>query len=374
MTALKSLTVENFAAFHQKLEWKHASLNVIIGENDTGKTHLLKLLYSMSRSIEEYSKKKTGPEPKDLAELLAQKLRWSFLPQKLELGRVVSRGDGNRLNVALCWNDGGHLKFGFGKDTVSKIVELQTDGLSMLEGHKATFLPTKEILSIFDAIVATREAVEIASFDDTYYDLVQDYRQPPMKGKLRDDFKKVFKHLEDVCGGEVEMEKDGNIVFRRGREVFNMHQTAEGIKKIGILSRLMRNGRLAPASESCVLPAASDFEDDRIVPARGSMLFVDEPEVNLHPKAIVLFAEILHEFAQSGIQVYLTTHSYILLKRLEQLAREKKTDYSLLDLRKQDGAGVTGTVTRLADGLPQNPIVEESLRLFDLDVQLDLAG
>jgi len=355
MTAFKSLVVENFVAFQHKLVWQYASLNVIIGENDTGKTHLLKLLYAMSRSIEDYAKKKAGPEPKDLAELLAQKLRWTFLPPRLELGRLVSRGTGNRLSVDLCWNTDGCLKFGFGKDTVSKIVELQTHGLPELEGHKATFLPPKEILSLFEAIVATRETVEIASFDDTYYDLVQDYRQPTTKGVLQNNIKQVFKHLEDVTGGgEVEMEKDGNIVFRRGKDVFNMHQTAEGIKKIGILSRLMRNRRLTPAG--------------------GSMLFVDEPEVNLHPKAIVLFAEMLHEFAQSGMQVYLTTHSYFLLKRLEQLARENNTGYCLLDLRKQGSAGVTGTVTRLADGLPDNPIVEESLRLFDLDVKLDLAS
>jgi hypothetical protein len=267
---------------------------------------------------------------------------------------LVTRGSGNRLGANLCWNTGGHLKFAFGKDTTTKIVEIDTNRLSDLEGSKASFLPPKEILSIFDAIVATRETVEIAAFDDTYYDLVQDYRQPPTSGNLQVNIKKALLHLENVTGGgEVEMEKDGNIVFRRGKEVFNMHQTAEGIKKIGILSRLMRNRRLTPAG--------------------GCMLFVDEPEVNLHPKAIVLFAEMLHEFAQSGIQVYLTTHSYFLLKRLEQLAREKNTDYSLLDLRKQDGAGVTGTVSKLADGLPQNPIVEESLRLFDRDVQLDLA-
>lgn len=355
MTVLKSLFIENFVAFQQPLKWTpHASLNVIIGENDTGKTHLLKLLYAISRSIEDHSKKQAGPEPKELSELLAQKLRWTFLPQKLELGRLVTRGSGNRLSVELCWGSGGHLKFGFGKDTVSKIVEMQTNGLPELSGSKATFLPPKEILSIFDAIVATRETVEIAAFDDTYYDLVQDYRQPTTAGNLQANIKRALVHLENVTGGgEVEMEKDGNIVFRRGKEVFNMHQTAEGIKKIGILSRLMRNRRLTPAG--------------------GCMLFVDEPEVNLHPKAIVLFAEMLHEFAQSGIQVYLTTHSYFLLKRLEQLAREKKTDYSLLDLRKQEGAGVTGTVTKLAKGLPQNPIVEESLSLFDRDVQLDLA-
>lgn len=177
------MIVEGFVAFQQKLEWKeHASLNVIIGENDTGKTHLLKLLYAVSRSIEDYSKKRAGPEPKDLSELLAGKLRWTFLPQKMELGRLVSRGAGQRLNVELCWNSDGHLKFGFGKDTTVK------------------------------------------------------------------------------------------------------------------------------------------------------------------------------------------------MKRLEQLAREHRTDYTLLDLRKRDGGGVVGSVTRLVDGLPMNPIVEESLRLFDKDVQLDLEG
>ena len=102
------------------------------------------------------------------------------------------------------------------------------------------------------------------------------------------------------------------------------------------------------------------------------MLFVDEPEVNLHPRAIVLFADMLHEFAQSGVQVYLTTHSFYMLKRLEQLARKHKADYSLLDLRKQETGGVVGSVTRLSDGLPMNPIVEESLRLYEADVALDL--
>jgi len=83
MTTFTSLTVENFVGFHQRLEWRdHASLNVIIGVNDTGKTHLLKLLYAMTRSIEDYSKKQAGPEPKELAELLSSKLRWTFLPQK----------------------------------------------------------------------------------------------------------------------------------------------------------------------------------------------------------------------------------------------------------------------------------------------------
>lgn len=351
---LTSLTTEGFAAFQQRLEWTdHAPLNVIIGENDTGKTHLLKLLYAMTRSIEEYWKKRAGPDPKELPELLAHKLRWTFLPHHLELGRLVSRGNGSRLTVDMTWNSHGGLRFGFGRETVSRIVECHSDGVEQLRSRTSSFLPPKEILSIFDAIVATREGAELAAFDDTYYDLLQDFRQPLVRGKLQPDINTILHHLEEVIGGgEIEYDLQKGIWFRRGKERFNMHQTAEGIKKIGLLARLMRNHRLSPKT--------------------GGLLFVDEPETNLHPRAIILFAEMLHEFARSGIQVYLTTHSYFLLKRLEQLAREHGTNDALLNLRREDGQGVVGSVSRLADGLPENPIVDQSLRLFDLDVQLDL--
>ena len=62
----EDVNVENFVAFHQHLEWReHASLNVISGVNDTGKTHLL-----------------------------SSKLRWIFLPQKMELGRKTASSTG----------------------------------------------------------------------------------------------------------------------------------------------------------------------------------------------------------------------------------------------------------------------------------------
>lgn len=350
---IEKLDIQGFAIFKQPLEWRrHGGLNLIIGENDTGKTHLLKLLYAVTRAAEEYWKKAAGPSPVELPEILAAKLRWVFLPQQMELGRLVSRGGHYRLKVDLGMSGDGSLRFEFGKDTTSKILQWQSDGLSALKGLRANYLPPKEILSIFDAIVATREAQEIAAFDDTYYDLVQDFRQPTTAGKWQNNVARAVKHLDQVtCGGEVEMDAKG-IWFRRGNERYNMHQTAEGIKKIGILHRLMRNRRLTPKG--------------------GCLLFVDEPETNLHPKAVVRFAEMLFEYARSGIQVYATTYSYFLLKRLEQLARESQTDDTLLDLRRENGEGVRGMITRLADGLPDSPIIEQSMALFDEDVRLDL--
>ena len=348
---IDTLRVEGFAVFREALNWHgHGSLNIIIGENDTGKTHLLKLLYSVARAVEEYFKKAQGPEPLDLSSLLAAKLRWVFLPQNLELGRLVSRGGEAKLRISLGINPSSSLQFEFGR---SRILQCHSDGLSAMKSLRCNYLPPKEILSIFDAIVETREGKEIASFDDTYYDLVQDFRLPTTSGKWQKNVATAAKHLEEVTGGgEVEMDANG-IWFKRGSERYNMHQTAEGIKKIGILHRLMRNRRLTPTG-SC-------------------LLFVDEPETNLHPKAVVRFAEMLFEYARAGIQVYVTTHSYFLLKRLEQLAREhQQSDHSLLDLRRSDAGGVTGRICRLSDGLPDNPIIRQSLALFDEDVRLDL--
>ena len=66
MTRLTSLCLENFVAFQQPLDWRvHSSLNVIIGVNDTGKTHLLKLLYAMTRSVEEFWKKQIDQKEKE---------------------------------------------------------------------------------------------------------------------------------------------------------------------------------------------------------------------------------------------------------------------------------------------------------------------
>lgn len=356
MSILTRLRLENFALFRD-FEWgDQAMLNVIIGENDTGKTHLLKLLYALSRGIEEYWKKTSGPQPLELAEVLSNKLRWTFLPQQFALKWLVSRGC-DRLDIHLEWRRGGGLQLNFGKDTVHRIGECHSNALEAMRGPRATFLPPKEILTITDAIVATREGQEIAGFDDTYYDLVRDFRQPLTPGALQTNLQTAVGHLAQVTGGgEIQQDREGAIWFERNinggrRERYNMAQTAEGIKKIGILSRLMRNRRLYPTE--------------------GSLLFVDEPEANLHPRAIVLFADMLDQFAQSGIQVYVATHSYFLLKRLEQLSRRRGADSVLLDLRKANG-GVTATSYRLSEGLPANPIIEQSLRLFDDDLRLDL--
>lgn len=335
---------------HESFDWhQHSQINLIIGENDTGKTQLLKLLYSIAKGLELYQKRqKSTNDP--LAEILAQKMLWVFQPDKFELGKLVRRGSDKKaaFEFRLC---GENIHFSFDKNTKKTIKDCSSKTYTLCD-IDALYLPPKEVVSVMDAISATRRELEIPGFDDTYLDLIDLLRVPTTRGSIAKNLIAVTRHLyEATGGGEMKYEK-GEFIFTRDREKYGMRSVAEGIRKISVLSHLIRNRTLK-----------SD-----------SILFIDEPETNLHPRYIVLFVEMLYLIAQSGVQIYIATHSEFLLKRFEQLTRENKEPgfTRLLSLTQNADRSINYQCRDLIDGLPDNPIMEQTLSLYETDVRLDL--
>ena len=89
---------------------------------------------------------------------------------------------------------------------------------------------------------------------------------------------------------------------RQGNLEFSL--LAEGMRKLALLWLLIQNGTLQS----------------------GSVLLWDEPETNLNPKLFGPLIDVLLELQRSGVQVFLATHDYVILKEL--------------DLRKEDGDNV----------------------------------
>ncbi|MCY4201820.1 MAG: AAA family ATPase, partial [Aestuariivita sp.] len=84
---LSSIDLKNFGPL-RNLSWQNLGrVNLIIGGNGTGKTFLLKALYSAIRTIEEY---KRGNDQRTAAEILADKLYWTFQSDKI--GDLVTKG------------------------------------------------------------------------------------------------------------------------------------------------------------------------------------------------------------------------------------------------------------------------------------------
>lgn len=71
----------------------------------------------------------------------------------------------------------------------------------------------------------------------------------------------------------------------------------------------------------------------------NSILLWDEPEANLNPKFIPDLVEILLELSRNGVQIFLTTHSYIFAKYFE-VRRKSCDDILFHSLYKTENNGV----------------------------------
>ncbi len=69
-----------------------------------------------------------------------------------------------------------------------------------------------------------------------------------------------------------------------------------------------------------------------LIAAEDRMVYIEEPELHLHPRAQTVLAEILAEAAERGVRVVVETHSSLLLLAVQTLVAEGKLDPDLVKL------------------------------------------
>jgi AAA15 family ATPase/GTPase len=331
-----------------------ASVNVIIGKNDTGKTGLLKLLYGTTKTIDIYSKRKQN-EDVNFKKLLAEKLLDTYQPGKKGLGELVSKITKEKLSVDIEFshvkiNYQDRLHFSFGDSTTNTIIDCQESINTISDSFRCLFIPAKEVLTSLKAIRATRDNLHMPGFDDTYLDLIRALVIPTQKGNITQELSGVIKRLEKLFEGQFEQGSDDDFIFKKRNTEFPIQLTAEGVKKIGILTTLIRNRQLNV----------------------NSILFFDEPETTLHPEATRELVEMLMLMAKAGIQIFLATHNYFVLKQIHLSARRDDVKTNCYSLSREEGESIKYNVYDLKDEFPENPISNEAINMAEEEVKLDL--
>ena len=329
---IDSITIKNLGV-NKNIEWTNlGNINVLIGKNGSGKTSILKMLYSMLKSLEQNKK---GNEQRSLDTILAEKLYWTFQVDKL--GDLVCKNSKESLQVEVSEED-KRLQFEFGVDTTSKINKLTTN-FEKSRNKTTVFVPAKEVLSLFHVILKSREQDNVFGFDDTYLDLVRALRMPAQAGAEYSPFAEGRKALQEMIEGTIQYDDIAyRWYFKRGRNKFAIGVTSEGVKKIAIFNQLMANNYLTPKST----------------------IIIDEPESSLHPKAISAFMEIIFALANCGIQIFMATHSYFVIKKLCLLAQKNAVHIPVLSLSDTDEARCDDMI----EGMPENSIIAESVRIY----------
>ncbi len=353
---IQDVTIKNFMAHNALTCTDLPAINLLLGKNDTGKTGLLKMLYGVTKSLETFSiKSETVRE--SFKKVLAAKLDTTFMPRR-GLGDLVQKSQSERLHIALKINGGKdylqQINFQFGESTQNTI----TDGTEQIDPLppgvlNALFIPAKEVLTAFRDIRIIREQEYGRGFDDTYLDLIRALDIPTTKGRISTELSGVSRMLEDLFEGSIEQTHDSKdpFVFKKGKQQFAMHQTAEGVKKIGILTTLIRNRQIR----------------------KGTVLFMDEPETALHPTAIRDMVKMIVAMSKAGVQIFLATHSYFIIKQLAISTREEAASVLCWNLKRAPGEPVQIDFEIICNGtLPQNEIIDEALAMYNEDVKAEL--
>lgn len=317
-----------------------SAINLIIGENDSGKTFILKSLYTLVKSLEMFQR---GHSNQNFRSLLSEKLKWTFNLDKL--GELVTKGVSDKFSIE-AKIDGQNVYSSFTSSATKEVGDVTS--LVKNRNAQSVFIPAKEVLSLSSIIRTSRERDQVFGFDDTYLDLVNALEPEPTQGRTSDKMVSIRQKLSELLGGKVER-RNNQWIFKKGNKQFAIFTTAEGVKKIAILDRLIGNKTLN----------------------NSSILFIDEPEAVLHPKAIIEFLEIIQILSETGIQVFMSTHSYIVVKKLQLLAQKRKTNIPVISLKK-DSEEIE--YFNLKDGMPSNPIVDVSVKLYEDELKQEFDG
>ena len=336
---IQAIELENYGNIPTFKCSDFSNINLIIGENATGKTFLLKALYSAIRSMEDY---KRGDDVRSMNEILAEKLRWTFQVDKL--GDIVSRSASEPLQFKMSTDhEQNCLEYQFSQSTTTKVVNV-TAPEAQKEGN-SIFIPAKEVLSLFSVILKSREVDKSFGFDDTYYDLVKALRIAPSKGKNFTAFSKARKELSAVINGKVDYDDNSGKWYYKNEsnQRFSIGATSEGVKKISIMDRLLGNGYVN----------------------KESVLFIDELESALHPDAICDFLDMISYIShEMGIQVFISTHSYFVVKKLYLIALKHPGEVACISLAKEKEPQICD----LSEGMPENSIIQASIDLYKQEV------
>jgi AAA15 family ATPase/GTPase len=358
---INSVQLKNFGPLDD-INWQNLGpINLVIGNNGCGKSFLLKALYSAVRTLENY---KRGDNPASLEQILIDKLCWTFeLDPRNFRDFLISEerefGDELLLSIKLyekvfsyTFSHSMKLPTIFSKPIINE---------TPVRTENSVFIPAKEILAFYALILKSRQIDKRFGFDDTYLDLALALQDKPSirpiefnsnsavpVNSLTNNNSTHLNHsrflLEQIVGGTIELkEGDGRWYFRKGSTTFPISVTAEGIKKLAVFDILLGNGYLT----------------------KNSIVFIDEPESNLHPKAITAFLDIIALLAQQGIQFFIASHSYFVIKKLFLIAQEQKLSIPVLS----KDSDIWQQSDLLVD-MPSNGIINESIRLYKEEVSL----
>lgn len=282
---IESIHLKRFTAF-ESLDFRASpGINVLVGDNETGKTHLMKLAYAACATSQQHRSH------------FLYKLDGVFLPSGGNLGRLVKRRRGRTECHVRIQASRATLQLSFHNHTTDpETAEVKRSRRWRTVNDKCVYIPPKDMLADAQSLRSFYDKYEVF-FDAVNYDIISRAYLPTLRGPIdshRESLLASVRKAMDNLESNVENES-GEFFLRRRRAKLEFTLLAEGLRKLALLQILIKNGTLAG----------------------DSILFWDEPETNLNPRRFEPIIELLLKLQRQGAQIFIATHDYVILKELD---------------------------------------------------------
>jgi len=210
---IKQIDIENVTLFEKVSFEFSGALNVFIGKNSTGKTHLMKLIYALSKAYEIADNLEKNPSKFSIP--ITKELLKNFMVNRV--GKLSSKVKGHpysKINIYNNLKEHTSLEFTSQQEAVSisQYVENLLDVSSV-------YVPTKEILTMYNGFISRYLEGEL-TIEKIYFDLAVKLGIPLKKTPFNSP--QLLEPIEKMMQGQ--------IVFDSAQEQFYLQQ--QGIGKL----------------------------------------------------------------------------------------------------------------------------------------------
>ncbi len=334
---IKSMGLKNFTVFDDFRIDVSSGINVFVGENGTGKTHLLKALYAACESSK-------SEDPID--ELL------NCFKENQKEGNLLRDRNSSQLMISI-FSEGATQKICHDQQCLNILNEhpffAGKYSIEIPDGIKfsTVYIPVKDMLTHSNGFLAMANKYRDFPFDKTLADIIikasqWKVKQPPKLALA------ILPLLEEMMDGTVVFENDEFYIRKRDGRLIKFELEAEGLKKIGLLWQLLMTDNLT----------------------ENNILIWDEPEANLNPKFLPQLVECLLELSRHGVQIFLSTHNYIFAKYFN--VRAKNSDSVMFHALYLENGAVQVESNKIFSSLRNNAIMQTFNQLLEEIYNLDM--
>lgn len=325
---IKRVNIKNFTVFDDFELNLSSGINIIIGKNGAGKTHLLKGLYAVCESTNNLNKSNGAYD-------ISQPY---FKVNSIDLVRDKS-DKYKETSIKVNYLNDSSVKYTIIKHDNMKLAIDGSEYRNINFNINDIFIPATEILSHSKGFLALNNKYDMP-FDKTYVDIITNAELPESKN-VSEINKKILNIISKVINGEVIYENDNFYVVKKDGSKIDFSIEAEGIRKFALLWKIIRNGLI-------------DNE---------TILFWDEPEANINPELMPILVDILIELQRCNVQIFLATHSYNFAKYFE--VKRNFNDKVLFHSLYKTEQGVKCQSEENFGDLKNNSIIEADTKLLD---------